>query len=153
MKALQTGQKIAQLRARANMTQEQLAEKLFVSRELISKWETGKSNPDHKMLMKTAEIFSVGIDELFDKEKIFEEELSSCIPDDGFTDEKRLKTEIDRFLETLSVRDRAVFIRRYFFLEEVSEIGTEYEIKEDYVRTILMRTRKKLKKYLKGVNL
>ena len=60
-----------------------------------------------------------------------------------------MKDAVNGFLATLSVRDRAVFIRRYYRLEEPFEIGEKYGIKEDYVRTILMRVRKKLKKYLK----
>jgi RNA polymerase sigma factor (sigma-70 family) len=59
--------------------------------------------------------------------------------------------DLKAFLETLNERDRSVFIRRYYRLEEPFEIGEKYGIKEDYVRTILMRVRKKLKKYLKEV--
>ena len=59
-----TGHKIAMLRTQANLTQEQLAEKLYVTRELVSKWETGKRNPDYKTIVKLAEIFSVDTDEI-----------------------------------------------------------------------------------------
>ena len=59
-----TGHKIAMLRTQANLTQEQLAEKLYVTRELVSKWETGKRNPDYKTIVKLAEIFSVNTDEI-----------------------------------------------------------------------------------------
>lgn len=149
--ALQTGLKIAELRAQANITQEELAARLFVSRELVSKWETGKSKPDYKMLVKAADVFSVSIDELLDKDRILEEELSACIPSGVEIDSQRLKAEINTFLKNLSVRDRAVFLRRYMFFEETCEIADEYGLSEAYVRTLLMRTRKKLKKYLKGV--
>ena len=40
---MQTGQKLQALRVQRGMTQEQLAERLFVSRELVSKWELGVS--------------------------------------------------------------------------------------------------------------
>ena len=42
---MQIGNKINQLRKLSGMTQEQLAEKLNVSRQTISKWESGSSSP------------------------------------------------------------------------------------------------------------
>lgn len=147
---MKTGQAIAALRTKANMTQEQLAAKLFVSRDLVSKWETGKSPPNYRMILKLAELFSVGVDALFDKDQILTEELSSCIPMDENVDSEVLKETVNTFLYSLSERDRFVFVRRYYFFEDASEISAEYGVSEGHVRTILMRTRKKLKKYLKG---
>ena len=148
---MKTGQTIAALRTKANMTQEQLAARLYVSRDLVSKWETGKSPPNYKMILKMAELFSVGAEVLFDKEQVLREELAPCIPSGCGVDPDGLTETVNGFLSSLSVRDRVVFIRRYYFFEDASDIGAEYGIKEGYVRTILMRTRKKLEKYLKGV--
>ena len=148
---MQTGQKIAKLRIQAGLSQAQLADALFVSRELVSKWETGSNRPDRKMLEALAKIFSVPLNELIDIDAILSEELSSAFPDDYSPDSNVLKFDLNAFLETLNERDRSVFIRRYYRLEEPFEIGEKYGIKEDYVRTILMRVRKKLKKYLKEV--
>ena len=148
---MQTGQKIAKLRIQAGLSQAQLADSLFVSRELVSKWETGSNRPDRKMLEALAKIFSVPLNELIDIDAILSEELFSAFPDDYSPDPDILKFDLNAFLETLNERDRSVFIRRYYRLEEPFEIGEKYGIKEDYVRTILMRVRKKLKKYLKEV--
>ena len=148
---MQTGQKIAKLRIQAGLSQAQLADALFVSRELVSKWETGSNRPDRKMLEALAKIFSVPLNELIDIDAILSEELSSAFPDDYSPDSDILKFDLNAFLETLNERDRSVFIRRYYRMEEPFEIGEKYGIKEDYVRTILMRVRKKLKKYLKEV--
>ena len=148
---MQTGQKIAKLRIQAELSQAQLADALFVSRELVSKWETGSNRPDRKMLEALAKIFSVPLNELIDIDAILSEELFSAFPDDYSPDPDILKFDLNAFLETLNERDRSVFIRRYYRLEEPFEIGEKYGIKEDYVRTILMRVRKKLKKYLKEV--
>lgn len=52
------------LRLDAHLTQEQLAEKLFVSRVTISKWETGRGYPNLDSLKLISQIFSVSIDEL-----------------------------------------------------------------------------------------
>ena len=147
---MKTGQTIAALREKANMTQEQLAAKLFVSRDLVSKWETDKSPPNYKMILKLAELFSVGTDVLLDKDKILAEELAPCVPEEEKADPEALKEAVDAFLSSLSARDRSVFIRRYYFFEDASEIGAAYGISAGYVRTILMRTRRKLKQYMKG---
>lgn len=60
------GEKIRQLRVERRLTQEQLAEKLYVSFQTVSKWETGRSLPDIGLLPVIAECFSVSLDELFD---------------------------------------------------------------------------------------
>lgn len=50
------GKNIKQLRTQKNMTQDELAEKLFVTRQTVSNYETGRSRPDVDMLAKIAEI-------------------------------------------------------------------------------------------------
>ena len=50
------GKNIRILRTKKGMTQDELAEKLFVSRQTVSNYENGKSNPDIDMLMKIAEV-------------------------------------------------------------------------------------------------
>ena len=147
---MKTGQKIAALRTKAGLTQEELASELFVSRDLVSKWETGKSPPNYKMILKLTRLFGVEVEEIFDKERLLEKELAACVPAGLHVSEKDLKEALSGFLSVLSVRDRSVFLRRYFYLEDPFDIAEEYGISAGYVRTILMRTRKKLKKYLKG---
>ena len=60
------GYKIKQLRYKASLTQEQLAEKLGLSAQAISKWENSVTMPDISLLPSLAETFGVSIDELFD---------------------------------------------------------------------------------------
>ena len=60
------GNKIKQLRYEAKLTQEQLATKVGVSPQSVSKWETGLTLPDIALLPTLAEVFGVTIDELFD---------------------------------------------------------------------------------------
>lgn len=59
------GTVIQQLRRRHRVGQGDLAETLGVSVQAVSKWETGKSNPDLYLLPKLAEYFGVSIDSLF----------------------------------------------------------------------------------------
>lgn len=62
---------ILELRKNNNLSQEDLAVKMGVSRQSVSKWETGQSAPDLKNIIILSEIFNVTIDELIkDKENI-----------------------------------------------------------------------------------
>ena len=58
------GEKIAELRRQNNMSQEELAEKLGISRQSVSKWESGQSLPDIEKLPVLSDLFHVSIDYL-----------------------------------------------------------------------------------------
>ena len=60
------GKKIKQLRFKAGLTQEQLAEQLGIGPQAVSKWENAVAMPDITTLPLLAEIFGVSIDDLFD---------------------------------------------------------------------------------------
>lgn len=62
-------EKIKTLRKQAGFSQEQLAEKLNVSRQAITKWETDAGVPDIENLMAISTLFSISIDELLSNEK------------------------------------------------------------------------------------
>lgn len=57
-------EKIYQLRRRSGLSQEQLAEKIGVSRQTISKWEGGLAKPELEKLKALSEFFQITIDEL-----------------------------------------------------------------------------------------
>lgn len=80
------------------------------------------------------------------------DELAQCIPARGqpgdALDAKELKDAVNHFLGTLPDRDRMVFLRRYFHVEDTAAIAGSMGVRETAVRTVLSRTRKKLKKYL-----
>lgn len=80
------------------------------------------------------------------------EELEDCIPSPGNVEDqlqlKDLTDSIRAFLDTQSVRDQNIFLRRYFFVEETEAIAARYAMRPDTVRRSLSRTRAKLKKYL-----
>lgn len=58
------GQRIHELRTAAGLSQEQLAERLDVSRQAISKWELDASTPDLERLVLLSRLFSVSLDQL-----------------------------------------------------------------------------------------
>ena len=62
--------KLFTLRKQKGFSQEELANRLNVSRQTISKWEVGESTPDLENLVAISELFEVSLDELvLDKEK------------------------------------------------------------------------------------
>ena len=59
------GEKLSSLRKQANLSQSDVAVKLNVSRQVVSKWEKGVGLPDVDNLKKVASIFGKTIDEVF----------------------------------------------------------------------------------------
>ena len=57
-------EKILSLRTQRGMSQDDLAEKLEVSRQSVSKWETAQSTPDLDKIIKLADLFGVSVDQL-----------------------------------------------------------------------------------------
>lgn len=62
------GKKIAELRKKNNLSQEELAEKVGVARQTISKWEIGDTTPDINQVKIISKIFNISIDELVDND-------------------------------------------------------------------------------------
>ena len=62
-------EKLKSIRKQAGMSQEQLAEKLGVSRQAVTKWETDAGIPDIENMMAISVLFEISIDELLSNEK------------------------------------------------------------------------------------
>jgi transcriptional regulator with XRE-family HTH domain len=65
------------LRKRENLSQEALADRLEVSRQAVYKWESGQSYPETEKLIAMSKLFNITIDELINKETVFEEKTES----------------------------------------------------------------------------
>ena len=63
-------EKLQELRKKKGLTQEQLAEHLFVSRAAVSKWESGRGYPNIESLKAIAVFYSVTVDELLSGEEL-----------------------------------------------------------------------------------
>lgn len=98
---------IKNLRKRAVMTQEQLADKLGVTRQTVSKWENNMSVPDADILSEMADVFDVSVSELL-----------GCGADNGSTKDyakilaslKGALTEKNRFRKSILRIIKAVLI-------------------------------------------
>lgn len=85
-------QNLQKIRSEKNLSQEQLADKIGVSRQTISAWESGKASPELDKITAISKLFSVSIDELvgeikteasnFDKKeyekKLFKNSFIAC---------------------------------------------------------------------------
>ena len=80
------------------------------------------------------------------------DELSDCLSTQSSPEElvstKELAKSISAFLQTLPQRQRTMFLRRYFYLEDIHSIAALFGTREVNVRMTLSRLRQKLKDYL-----
>ena len=67
---MEFNEKLQQLRKNKGLTQEELAQEIFVSRTAVSKWESGRGYPNIDSLKELAKFFSVTIDELISPDEI-----------------------------------------------------------------------------------
>ena len=65
---MEIGKRIMELRKKNGFSQEELAEKLGVARQTISKWELGETSPDLRQAKELSKIFKVSLDELTDND-------------------------------------------------------------------------------------
>ena len=67
---MEFNEKLQELRKQKGLTQEELAEQLYVSRTAISKWESGRGYPNIESLKAIAKFFSVTVDELISTDEV-----------------------------------------------------------------------------------
>lgn len=94
--------KLYELRKQKGFSQEELANRLNVSRQTISKWEVGESTPDMEKLVAISDLFGVSLDELVKGEKaepegaseqIVKSELYSDIKEHVLTEDNKVKAK------------------------------------------------------------
>lgn len=100
MNPIELGKFLANLRNEKNLTQEELAEILFIDKRKVSRWECGTSIPEFEMLIKLSEILDVSLYELsickrLDKEKISRRVLNKF---KGIKDFKKYKFKKKLFI-------------------------------------------------------
>ena len=66
---MKINEKIYSLRKSSNLSQEELADKLNVSRQTVSKWELGVSSPDFDKILPLCEVFGITTEELLKDQK------------------------------------------------------------------------------------
>ena len=73
---MELGKNIAKIRKDNKLTQDDLAEKYFVTRQTISNWENGKSYPDLETLVKISDDFKISLDVLIKEDNKMVKDIS-----------------------------------------------------------------------------
>jgi len=80
-------------------------------------------------------------------------EMEECIPDPDDSgcrvDDIALGEAINKFLGSLDAQRRNIFLRRYWYMDSISDISKRYALSESKIKTTLFRCRNKLREYLK----
>ena len=100
---MEFNEKLQELRKNKGLTQEELAEALYVSRTAISKWESGRGYPSIDPLKEIAKYFSVTIDELLSSDEVL-----TIAEEDNNQKEKHLKSLVFGLLD--------ISVLMFFFL-------------------------------------
>ncbi len=87
---MEISEQIRQRRAAAGLSQEELAERIYVTRQTLSNWETGKTYPDLNSLLRLGDVFHVSLDELVKGDIAAMEEEIKKEDTSGFEKENRI---------------------------------------------------------------
>ncbi len=125
---LKIGENIRRMRLEAGMTQQEFADRMSVSSQAVSRWETGTAYPDIEMIPSMAELFDVGVEELMGARRIDRERASenayahlTVIQDPA----ERLSYLRDMHREF--PRDRQVMFRIALMTDDLTELRTIVE--------------------------
>ena len=131
MDLIKIGRFIAVCRKKKNITQEQLAEKLYITDKAVSKWERGLSLPDADKMLDLCNILDINVNELLNGEKIdmqnYEKKLEELLVELAKQEElknKRLITDMWVLTITTFIFYIALILISCSLLEEGPILGT-----------------------------
>lgn len=111
---LETANRLYELRKKNNLSQEELAEKLDVSRQAVSKWERSEASPDTDNLIGLAKIYGLSLDELIYGKKEVTKEETLEEPKDETKEEKtegeKLFVDIDDGEDKVKIGPKGIFV-------------------------------------------
>lgn len=115
------GERLLKLRKSAGLSQEEVANQIGVSRQTISKWETGESNPDFDKIIPICDLYGITTDELIkgEKGKVEETELNNLSDDSEYRKKTAKTLAISIFLYFFSVVWIVISESLDFFSEEI----------------------------------
>ena len=152
---MEIGKQIKKYRSEMKLSQDELAEKIFVSRQTISNWENNKNYPDVKSLLLLSSLFNVSLDILIKgdleemKEQIKKEDI------DKFKRDGNIFT-ILFILTMVSVVPLIKFMEEYGFIiwSIIAIAAMYYAIKVDkYKKNNNIQTYREIAAFLDGKNL
>ena len=93
-------------------------------------------------LKRTGDRLSESLDELGDFASPSVDNVEEAV------DRKALEAAINKYLDTVTQKQRRLFVRRYFYMDSVSDIAKMYGLGQSDVKVTLLRMRRSLKKVL-----
>ena len=126
-------EKLIMLRKQHNLSQEQVAEKLGVARQTISKWELGETTPEMDKLIIISELYNITLDELMK-----EENEGKVINDPNNTNSQKLAGMTIKILKGIGIFILIVAILYVFLMiigfvaSKTTVIQTQEEVVENY---------------------
>ena len=109
---IEVADRLVKLRKKYGYSQEELADKLGLSRQAVSKWERAEASPDTDNLICLAKLYGVSLDELL----ATDEDIDTIVKEQVKNDEEKVETE-DRTEET-SKRENIVINNKGIFLSD-----------------------------------
>ena len=105
---VEVAQRLAELRRKKGYSQEELAEKLGLSRQAVSKWERAESSPDTDNLIALARLYGTSLDELLAIEPIIEDDIAFETQDRAQEREEKAAVEEIVAQATLSTQEASI---------------------------------------------
>lgn len=125
------GEKLKEEREKRGWSQTELAEKIYVSRQSVSKWETGKNYPSIEVIIELSDLFEVTIDELLRSD----EELTEKV----IQDSKQLAhPKWKAFFDSLFLLGVLLILAKFAMLVLNSLVGMDLWIIEGKMMKILV---------------
>ncbi len=128
-------EKIKELRKQANMSQETLASKLHVSRQAVTKWESGLGTPSVDSLIDLSKLFNISMDELVGKSD--GQDLAYAFCSDTFYDVDAKKHYDIKFVDATKVTLRLYEgekVKIKLLSNVIAELECEYKVKIDDIK-------------------
>ncbi len=130
-------EKLIILRKKALLSQEELAEKLDVTRQTISKWELGQSKPDIDKLQMMSNLFQVDVNTLTNEDKSLEDSVNIKKEESP----KKKKNGDRKFILYILI---IIFIASLAFL--TYRVGTDIKTKKDEIKEEIRKEKEKAEK-------
>ena len=90
---IEIANRLIEIRKRVGLSQEDLADKLGISRQAVSKWERAEASPDIDNLVALAKLYGVTMDDLLNTEKSVDEIFKEKDKADAWSDTSKFKKE------------------------------------------------------------
>ena len=129
--------KLKSIRKQAGMSQEQLAEKLGVSRQAVTKWETDAGIPDIENVMAISALFNISIDDLLSNEKAAKQStdyLFESITEYDVDESKRFDMKFGGAKQFVLSGSKSEKIRVRLASNTFSTLQNDFKVKIDDIR-------------------